>query len=273
MKTIIVPTDFSSVSYNACLYAAIMAKDIKAELVLLHIAELPVAMGEYPVIDETFDSLKMETKLEELKEKLLSETGNKVNISSKNIFGSVEFEIKEFCDEKKPFAIIMGTHSYNWFDRFFIGSATFYTAKNLRYPVFVIPPNLKYKPFKKIALATDLIDIYEVPVHEIEMIVKLFNARLEIFYAGNDEKNINRNTVGGMLLNRRLKYLEPQFYFVEDKDIVRGIASLAEKHEIDLLIIIPKKHGLFHKSQSKDFIFHSLVPLIAIHENDLVEQV
>ena len=49
MKTIIAPVDFSPVSYNACIYAAHMAQDIKAELVLLHLMELPLAVAEFPV--------------------------------------------------------------------------------------------------------------------------------------------------------------------------------------------------------------------------------
>jgi len=166
----------------------------------------------------------------------------------------------------------MGTHSYNLLDRFFIGSTTLYSAKNLHFPVFIIPSNAKYKPVNKIALASDLTDIYEIPTQEIEMMVKHFNAKLEIFYVGKDQKHINRNTLSSLLLDHRLADLSPQFYFVENEDILKGVASLAKQHETDLLIIIPKKHGPFHKSQSKDFIFYADVPVLAIHENDVVGQ-
>jgi hypothetical protein len=50
-----------------------------------------------------------------------------------------------------------------------------------------------------------------------------------------------------------------------------GVTDIAKEHGIDLLIVIPKKHGPFHKSQVKDFIFYSDIPVMAIHENDLVE--
>ena len=55
MKTIIAPTDFSTVSANACFYAANLAADIKADLVLLHIMELPVSVAEYPVTVDVFN--------------------------------------------------------------------------------------------------------------------------------------------------------------------------------------------------------------------------
>lgn len=272
MKTIIAPTDFSSVSYNACLYAAKMAEDIKAELVLFHAMELPIAVAEYPVTENLFDEIGMEKELEELKNKLSAVTNNKVNIKTKNILSSPEYEIKELCETQKPFAVVMGTHTTSLLDRFFLGSTTVYTAKHLRYPVLVIPSNVTYKPIKKIALATDLKDIYEIPAHEIETIVKTFNAELEVFYAGKNEKNINKKSLGSVMLDHRLVRLNPQFHFIEDKDIMKGVTSLAKEHATDILIIIPKKHGPFHKSQSRDFIFYADVPVMALHENDVVEQ-
>ena len=273
MKTIIAPTDFSSVSYNACLYAAKMAEDIKAELVLLHVMELPAAAAEFPIMQEAFVEIDMQEELSELRDELLAETNNKVNIQTKHILGSVEYEIKELCTEKEPFVVVMGTHSYNLINRFFIGSTTLYSIKHLRYPVLVIPSNVQYKPVKKIALATDMKNIYEVPVHEIEMIVKYFNAELQIFYAGKDKQKINRNSLAGLLLDHRLENLYPQLYYMEDEDVLKGVLSLAEQHQTDLVMIIPKKHGLFHRSQSKDFIFYSDIPVMAIHEDDVAPHV
>ena len=272
MKTIIAPTDFSSISYNACLYAAKMAEDIKAELVLLHVMELPIAVAEFPVTEDVFDELTMEEELKKLKNKLIVETSDNVKIETKNILGSVEHEINELCKKTKPFAVIMGTHSYSIIDRFFIGSATVYSAKHLHNPVLIVPTGAKYNPIKKIALASDLKDIYEIPVQEIEMIVKQFDAELEIFYVSKNREDISKHTVESLLLDHRLLNLNHHFYFIEDEDIMLGITSLAKKHEIDVLIVIPKKHGAFHKSQSKDFIFYSDVPVMAIHKNDMAEQ-
>ena len=272
MKTIIAPTDFSKASYNACLYAANLAADNKAELVLLHVMELPIAVAEYPVTANTFDEAGIAEELETLRNKLCDETKNKINIRTRNILGSAEYEIKELSETIKPFAVVMGTHSYGVIDRFFLGSTTVYTAKHLHSPVIIVPPNATYKTIKKIALATDLKDIYEAPADEIEKIIKYFNAELEVFYAGKDENVVNRNAVTSVLLSHRLVRLNPQFYFVEDEDIMRGVTALAENHLVDMIIVIPKKHGPFHKSQTKDFIFYSSVPVMAIHENDLVSE-
>lgn len=132
-----------------------------------------------------------------------------------------------------------------------------------------MPHDAVYKPLKKIAFASDLKDIYEIPVPEIETIVKLFNAKLEIFYSGKNENVINRNAINNLLLNHRLAHLDPQFYSIENDHVWNGITTMAEEHAIDMLIILSKKHGLFHKSQTKDFVFYPKVPVMVIHEDDL----
>jgi len=269
MKKIIAPTDFSAIAENACLYAANLAVEIKAELLLFHIIELPVSVTEYPVSDELFDQPKVEKKLETLKNKLQSATNNTINIKTKNVLGFTEHEIKELCNRIKPFAVVMSAHNPDLFRRFFPGSTTVDTAKHLPYPVIVVPHNANYKPIKKIALASDLKDIYQVPVTEIGTIVKLFNAQFEIFYAGERGNASNQNAINNLLLNHRLAYLNPQFYFVQNDDVWRGIITLAGKHAINMLIIISKRHNPFHKSKTKDFVFYSNIPLMVIHENDL----
>jgi nucleotide-binding universal stress UspA family protein len=271
MKTIVAPTDFSSIADNACLYAAKLAADIKAQLLLFHTMELPIAAAEYPVTEDVFDEEGTENELAALKNKLCDATNDKVNIITKNIAGSAEYEIKELCKTTKPFAVVMGTHTSSVLDRFFLGSTTLYSAKHLRYPVIIVPHNAEYKGIKKIALASDLQDIFNVPTHEIETVVKSFNAEFEIFFAAKNDKIIDRNAVQTLLLDHRLLDLTPQFHFVKNEDIMIGVNAIAKEHEIDLLIFIPKKHGPFHKSQAKDFVFYSDVPLMAIHENDVAE--
>ena len=272
MKTIIAPTDLSEVSYNACLYAAKMAKDLQANLLLLHVMELPISVAEFPVAEEVFDEISMEEELELLKNKLVEETNGKVDIKTENIPGSVEYEVKELCNYKKPFAVVMATHKYNAVARFLFGSTTVYAVRNLNYPVLVVPAGVTYKPIKKVALATDLKNIFELPVTEIETILAALGASIEVLYVGKTGRAINKRSVESLLLSHRLLNTEPAFFAIEDEDLEHGVAELARAHNIDLLLIIPKKHGPFHKSKTKEFVFYSPVPVLAIHENDVVQQ-
>src|ERR1035437_1073463 len=69
MKTILVPTDFSSPAENAARYALYLAKRIKASIKLCNVFKVPAeapmaAQVAWPLVDHV--SMKMET-IEELK--------------------------------------------------------------------------------------------------------------------------------------------------------------------------------------------------------------
>jgi len=268
MKTIIAPTDFSVIAENACLYAAKLAADIKAELVLFHTIELPLTVAEYPVEDEFLDEQAVKKELKLLRDKLLAVSDNRVNIKIKNVIGSADFQIKELSNRTKPFAVVISTHGPDLLTRFFGGSTTLYTTKHLGSPVIVVPQNASYKPIKKIALACDLRHIYEVPAEELETIIKAFHAKFEIFYVGKNENDINENAVTTTLLDSFLGHLFPTSYSVQNDDVWKGIEILAEEHGIDMVIMIHKKHRPFHRSQAKDFVLHMNIPVMAIHQND-----
>ena len=69
MKTIIVPTDFSPIATNAMNFAADMALNINASLMLLHIYQVPVSMTDVPVVLVSAEELRKssEAKLQEIK--------------------------------------------------------------------------------------------------------------------------------------------------------------------------------------------------------------
>ncbi len=165
MKTIIAPTDFSGVSINAVDYAADMAVEISAELILFHVSEQPVAVSEVSFTEPMYDKIVSEEKITNLKNSLKIRTKNKINIRIKNIADTIHNELEDLCKQKKPFAVVMGTHGNGTIQRFFIGSTTFYAVKHLPYPVFVVPKGVRYKPVKKIALVSDFKTINTIRVY------------------------------------------------------------------------------------------------------------
>jgi len=80
---------------------------------------------------------------------------------------------------------------------------------------------------------------------------------------------VNADTVSGSIsLQNLLKEFHPHFHFIDKENVEKGVYEFVELNEPDLLIVIPKKRGffssLFHKSQSKEFILHPRIPILAI---------
>jgi nucleotide-binding universal stress UspA family protein len=266
MKTILSPTDFSDVSINAVKYAADMAAAIQARLLILHAVEVPVAVAEMPVAGIGFEELNSEDHLMKLKHSLLARTNNKVPIEAKQLWGALENELVKTCGYNKPFAIVMGTHGDGLAERYFLESTTVYMAKHFNYSVLVVPEGINFKPIQKIVLATDLKDVDELPWQQIAGLLTVFNATLHIVYVNKNDKQAGKAFMEDSFSRHPLKKLNPHFHVVENNNVQKGISFFAEENNADLVLILPKKHGFFHKSDSRQFIFRSPVPVMAIHK-------
>lgn len=67
-----------------------------------------------------------------------------------------------------------------------------------------------------------------------------------------------------------LAHLNPKYKFIPNTSIEDGIESYVKHHQIDLLIVVPKKHGFFHRlfleSTTKNLVLHAHLPVLSIHE-------
>src|SRR6185369_8052319 len=105
MKTIIVPTDFSPIATNAMNFAADMAVNINASLMLLHVYQVPVSMTDVPVVMVSAEELRKnsEAKLQEIKDSLTHITSGKIKICAEARLGDVSDELEDVCKHVKPF--------------------------------------------------------------------------------------------------------------------------------------------------------------------------
>jgi len=275
MKTIIVPTDFSPIAKNAMNFAADMAVNINANLMLLHVYQVPVSMTDVPVVLVSADELKKssESKLEELKNALTNTTSGKIKIYTEAKMGDVSDELEDACKHIQPFAVIMGTKGASGVERILFGSTTLTAIRHLKCPVIVVPPGKQYGTgIKKIGFACDFKKVVEsTPIQFIKNMVKEFRAELHVLNVDHEGRHFKPETPEeSLMLHTLLEDLNPHYHFIDNADIEEGINEFAETNNIDLLITIPKKHklldSLFKHSSTKELVTHSHVPVMCVHE-------
>ncbi len=95
-------------------------------------------------------------------------------------------------------------------------------------------------------------------------VVNVYESKKEI----TAEKSVQQE-----LLNSLLKEYNPSFQYENNEHFIDGINHFVEANNIDLIITIPRKHklfeGLFTERHTKKLAFHSHVPLMYIHQEDL----
>lgn len=272
MKTILAATDFSPAATNAVTYAADMAMMIQAKLVILHVYQVPVVYLEVPVSVTTDDMRQdAEREMAKLEQKLKQRTAGQPEIETDVRVGILFPELKQLCEELKPYAVVMGCQGSTAAERLFFGGHTVYTMKHLNWPLITVPPSATFHAVKKIGLACDFDNVVETtPVNEIKMLISDFKAELHVLNTAKQEVYDPEIVFESGMLEEMFDDVKPIYHFITSDNADEGIMEFAEKNNIDLLVILPKRHGLIdkliHRSVTKQLILHSHVPVMALHQ-------
>jgi nucleotide-binding universal stress UspA family protein len=272
MRTLIATTDFSQPSINAVHYAADMARVIKAKLVLFNAVPVPMAVSEIPVPEAILEDLLAEAGrgLNALKDTLdLRMTGD-VTISTEVLVGNFPDKLNEISDKYNPFAIVMGIAQGKTVERFLMGSNTFYAINRSPHPILIVPEKARFRPINKIGLACDLEAVVAtIPFKLIDEWVSAFNATLNIIHvSANGKPQGSLEVAEAISLQDHLNKFHPRFEFLTGNNLVEKLGEYSKEHNLDLLIVIPKHHGilgLFDKKHSKNIILHHEAPILSLH--------
>ncbi len=271
MKTIIALTNFSESSNNAAKYAAEMCGALHAELVLMHVIQMPVSF-EVPLTEYEYNTVQQDAQDEliKLKQKILVNCKGDIEVTTRVTTGSMPHEIEDVCENKNPFLVVIGTDRRHWAERFIFGSNTFNTVKNLHYPVLVVPQDATFKNIERIALASDFHDIDEVPVEILRQLVEIFDATVDIIHVNSSTDDEIKNAVAFAHLKDHLKEFNPQTHCITGSNVEQAVNNYAEQHREDLVMVISRKRNFFdsliRKSQSKQITLDPHIPVLAIAE-------
>ncbi len=273
MKTILAPTDFSSISLNAVNYAAEMANAVNTDLLLIHVCSMPMIFSEMPANAHGIAELveNAEEQMLQLKEKIESKAGAKMKVTTKVMQGEVVPEIISYCSLINPYAVVMGTESTGALERILLGGKTISAMRQLLWPLIVVPPEAKFASIQKICLACDFRNVMEtIPVREIKSLVNEFHAEFHILHVSTESGDSAKAAKESRWLQILLGDLNPKYHFITGTDIGKSICKFSKKSKFDLLIVIPQKHSLinkvFRRSHSKRLVLQTDMPVVAIHE-------
>lgn len=273
MKTILAATDFSPAAMNAVNYAADMAVAMNAGLYLLHVYQVPISYSEVPLTVDVNDILRAAEKdMMEVKALLLLRHKNNLNITTEVRMGFFFEELKLVCEKIKPYTVVMGSQGTTATEHFLFGGHTVYAMKHLAWPLITVPAGLSFSSIRKIGLACDFEDVVETtPLEEIKILVKDFKAELLVLNTGRKDEYDPDIVFESAMLQEMLDPIKPSYHFISSKNIDEGIMDFAEKNQIDLLLVLPKRHDLLdklvHRSHTRQLVLHSHVPVLALHQS------
>lgn len=265
MKTIVVPTDFSTPAENAMLYAGQLATNIHAAIVLLHVYQIPVAMNDMPVLMVSPDELKKnaDAGLERAKE-LLQEKFERLDVRTESRLGDVVDELQDVCEKENPFAVVAGNHGATGIERVLFGSTSLSIVRRTTCPVIVVPHRSQAGEIKNMAVAIDA-SMENFPVEKIKNIVAELQTQLHLIH-------VSQAKMAALDTSKLCAELNAKCQTIYDHEFVRGIESYVQDNKIDLLVILPHKHNLierlFFKTHTQELLHKISIPIMCINDNN-----
>jgi nucleotide-binding universal stress UspA family protein len=137
--------------------------------------------------------------------------------------------------------------------------------------MITVPTDASFHTIRNIGFACDFNEVIATtPVDEIKQLVKDFNAKLHILNTAKLNSFEPEVVFQSGMLQEMLESLQPSYHFIASEEMEEGILHFANENQIDLLIVLPKRHGLIekliHRSHTKQLVLHSHVPVMALHE-------
>ena len=271
MKKILVAIDYSFASINAARYAVKLGLEIRAQLILLNVYQLPAAYAQLPgfiTSEEMYQNA--ESEIDAVKYELDILADHKLDITTLLKTGSFFELLKQTCEDLDPDLVIMGSQGTTASERLVLGGHSVYAMIHLNWPLITVPVKSSYNKIRKIALACDFENMVEsIPVSSITKLVDMFHAKLYIVNASKIGKDTPEFFYQAEILQKAMSSSESEIDFITVDNIDQGIIDFAAKKEIDLLIVLPNRRdllqALFHKSNTKQFVLHCHLPVMALH--------
>jgi nucleotide-binding universal stress UspA family protein len=274
MKKILVPTDFSRIAANAFAYAQRLAAQQGAEVEVMH-AYHPSFDYSNPYLDvpaTEFDSIKRDL-LDNFVEEFTAGEGSVVALPKTKLH--IGFASEEIVRQSKEVdLIVMGTTGEgNLLEQTF-GSVSTYVAQYAHCPVLFVPGNCEVKPFEDIVFASNNQAADEALITQVMDMMQGRSANIHFVHIDNSTNTPYH--VEEVLYEEAARRNMPGIGFntveIECPNVQEGIVRYAEDIKADLIVMGTAHRGflerLFHKSVTREVVFHTAVPLLVMHYDD-----
>ena len=279
---IIVPIDFSTNSKNALEYASALAQATKSTIKLVHI-----------IRPTTYNAVIVGIMAEEVAEKKaagVKEINNMIhdlNIKYKAVIydyeiyeGETQAEIIRCSIDNRANLIIMGTHGATGFKKLFFGSNTASVIEQSACPVMAIPENYAFKNPSKIVFATSYHSSDLFVIQQLAKIAGVFASEINVLHIVDDDSNLQNKLeeIKQFLatISPKIPYSKVCYKLFNSKDIPKGIESIVEQENADIVVLSTHKRNtiekLVNKSMTKELSFHPKVPLLAFSMDEADHQ-
>ncbi|MDO9257811.1 MAG: universal stress protein [Bacteroidales bacterium] len=291
VRRIMVPVDFSDISFDASRFAVSLASKFKAEVKLVHIFYNP-AIDVSPYADHYSYQIKLVESLREieksarenmikLEHKLkmwcIKENLAQIRVTAKLINGFSTDEILNYSKVYKPAIIIMGTRGLTRDNYKAFGRVASKVIENSDIPVLALPSGTAKTigEIKSVMYATDLDPSDYSALNRLIQMMAPFKIKIHCVHICFVEKkpwdSVKLEELKVHLKNE-YKGIDISFNNIVSDNVVNGLETYIRDNDIDALAVTTHKRNLLEKifipSVSRKIYSETGKPLLVFHARE-----
>ncbi len=271
MKQIIVPTDFSRGAWNALLYAADLGEALGVrEILVLNSYIAPHAGASTLVSIDRIMQQDSKNGLEAWTKKI-QETGlsAKFNFQTKSVHANLVEALSSQVTSYSDNLIVMGSLGETGAIEKLFGSNASDVAMNVKCPVIVIPPDVKFTNYRDVVLGSDFDLLGTDNLRILKVIDDLDpSTNLKVVHVVDDKGNSSSQSP--LIIDQA--ELPHSLLDIPGDNVSDALDSYASTNKTDLLVLVKRDTGffesLFHSSVTKKLTLLGHVPLLILKRVD-----
>lgn len=285
MNTILVPTRFMEEERNTHLYAVHLARDLGYEVVLQYFIEtasyqIPQTHLGYPPVEITQELIENSKKgaekaFQQFKLDLSNTVKDMPKLSLRTDVGYAPIHIHAAAEDTGAGMLILTGKNRKEDKALFLTSLEDEMISQSEIPVWVIPPNARYKRPDKILYATDYQEEDVQTMKQLVDYTRIFDTALTVLHITDDRSFQEKVKQSGFLDQVRKKTGFDRIEFrvlidVKDKDVASNINHMAESMDADIIVLLKENRGffskLFRKSTTRQLVMNTEKPILIFHQ-------
>ncbi len=274
MKKILFPTDFSKTSLNAFIYALHLAKNIKAEIITLHVYEVPIgtAIDNYDFLLENYElgewGIFENFKSEVPKLRAIAERERMEHVPVRHMLerGNVADIIVEAATSEEADLIVMGTRGATGLKEIFLGTVAEKIIRHSKTFVIAVPGHYDYEPINKILFLTEYAKLEMDLLKKVKDLADVLHAQIHVL-----EVSKNNDDSIDLLISKWKSHFENTdiaFSFINTNASEEMILEFIDYQKINMAAMSIHHKSLFERlflfSLSRQMAFHSGIPVLGI---------
>lgn len=282
MNTILYATDYSENSVAALHFAYALSKELNAELMALHVFDLPLTLAS--TISYTYSRREVRAfgdhreKLIAFCDEHLRHENEPLAITWKVDEGKPVSEvIIENSKELEVNLIVVGTRGGSRIKEVFLGSTTSALINSAPCPVLAIPEDADFHGIRKLVYATDFEGTDIFAIEKTVELAKPFEADIHLVHVSAKPHHTSKNQMEWFrsMLRHKVAYENIRFELRFGDDVFLTLQEYVDEIEPDLVAMLEREgHSLIKSLRHRDLVkrmkSEGHLPLLSYHKKNVV---